>query len=60
LSLRAAMSSIRTRTFQLFEMFSDAESARVYLEGRLWPNGTRCPVCGMGMKRLAVPLRSYS
>jgi transposase-like protein len=35
-------------TFQLFQMFPDAESARVYLESRLWPNGCRCPVCGLG------------
>lgn len=35
-------------TFQLFQMFPDAESARVYLESRLWPNGSRCPVCGLG------------
>src|SRR5712664_133124 len=39
---------ITISTFQLFEMFPDAESARVYLEGRLWPNGPCCPVCGMG------------
>src|SRR5437016_5478121 len=35
-------------TFQLFEMFPDQETARVYLESRLWPNGARCPVCGLG------------
>lgn len=29
-------------------MFPDQESARVYLEGRLWPNGPTCPVCGLG------------
>lgn len=34
-------------TFQLFAMFPDQESARIYLEGRLWPNGARCPVCGL-------------
>jgi len=33
--------------FQLFKMFPDAESARVYLEGRLWPKGPRCPICGL-------------
>jgi hypothetical protein len=31
-------------TFQLFEKFPDAESARLYFESRLWPNGPRCPV----------------
>jgi transposase-like protein len=35
-------------TLQLFELFPDQESARVYLEARLWPNGCRCPVCGLG------------
>jgi len=35
-------------TFELFEIFPDQETARVYLEGRLWPNGPRCPVCGLG------------
>lgn len=34
-------------TFQLFQMFPDAESARVYLESRRWPQGARCPVCGL-------------
>jgi transposase-like protein len=33
-------------TFQLFEMFLDQESARKYLEGRLWANGCKCPRCG--------------
>jgi transposase-like protein len=35
-------------TFELFEMFPDQETARAYLESRLWPNGPRCPVCGLG------------
>lgn len=35
-------------TFQLFAMFPDAESARVYLERNLWPEGPKCPVCGLG------------
>ena len=34
-------------TFQLFQMFPDAESARIYLEARRWPQGPRCPVCGL-------------
>jgi transposase-like protein len=42
------MSKSTISTFQLFEMFPDQESARTYLEGRLWPNGPRCPVCGLG------------
>lgn len=35
-------------TFELFALFPDQESARTYLEGRLWPQGARCPVCGLG------------
>jgi transposase-like protein len=35
-------------TFQLFERFPDQEAARVYIEARLWPNGPKCPVCGLG------------
>src|ERR1700688_5286313 len=42
------MSKSTISTFQLFEMFPDQETARTYLEGRLWPNGPRCPVCGTG------------
>lgn len=42
------MSKSTISTFQLFEMFPDQESARVYLEKRLWPEGTRCPACGLG------------
>ena len=32
-------------TFQLFQMFPDQESARKYLESKLWPNGVKCPFC---------------
>jgi len=39
------MSRSTISTFQLFEMFPDQDSARVYLEGLLWPQGPRCPVC---------------
>jgi len=39
---------ITISTMELFQMFPDAESARVYLEARLWPNGVRCPICGLG------------
>jgi len=42
------MSKSTISTFQLFAMFPDQETARIYLEGRLWPNGPRCPVCGLG------------
>ncbi len=40
------MSRSTISTFQLFEMYPDQESARVYLEARLWPNGPTCPDCG--------------
>lgn len=37
---------ITISTFQLFQMFPDQESARKYIESRLWPNGVTCPFCG--------------
>jgi transposase-like protein len=39
------MSKSTISTFKLFEMFPDEETARQYLEGRLWPNGAVCPDC---------------
>ena len=42
------MSKSTISTFELFAMFPDQETARVYLEGRLWPHGPKCPVCGLG------------
>src|SRR6185437_15724966 len=39
------MSKSTISTFTLFEVFPDQETARVYLEGRLWPNGPFCPDC---------------
>lgn len=32
-------------TFELFKLFPDQETARTYLESRLWPNGVQCPYC---------------
>jgi hypothetical protein len=50
------MSRSTISTFQLFEMFPDAESARLYLESRLWENGVTCPtyilVCLLKSKML--------
>ncbi len=40
------MSRSTISTFKLFELFPDAETARKYLETRLWKNGTMCPECG--------------
>lgn len=39
------MSQSTISTFQLFALFPDSESARTYLEGRLWPSGPVCPDC---------------
>ena len=39
------MSKSTISTFELFQMFPDAESARAYLEAQRWPNGAACPVC---------------
>ena len=39
------MSKSTISTLQLFAMFPDQETARVYLESRLWPNGPTCPAC---------------
>lgn len=33
-------------TFELFQMFPDNDSARVYFEARRWPSGAVCPACG--------------
>jgi transposase-like protein len=40
-----AMSRSTISTFQLFQMFPDEETARIYLESRLWPKGVTCPTC---------------
>src|SRR5438128_11271009 len=47
------MSRSTISTFQLFERFPDQESARLYLEGRLWPNGVVCPAC-KGTERITA------
>lgn len=39
------MSKSTISTFELFQMFPDQESARLYLESRLWPDGVKCPTC---------------
>jgi hypothetical protein len=40
------MSKSTISTFQLFALFPDEGAARVYLEGRIWPDGVKCPDCG--------------
>jgi transposase-like protein len=42
------MSKSTISTFQLFQKYPDVESARKYLESRLWPNGVICPTCKSG------------
>lgn len=45
-------------TRELFELFPDQESARKYIELRLWPEGPVCPRCG-GMDRIGVRKSGY-
>lgn len=52
------MSKSTISTFQLFEMIPDAETARHYLEARLWPNGVVCPVC-KGQDRITARKGGY-
>lgn len=39
-------------------MFPDQESARKYLESRMWPNGAKCPHCG-GHERITARKDGY-
>jgi transposase-like protein len=52
------MSKSTISTFELFAMFPDQETARTYLEGRLWPHGPKCPVCGLG-ERITARAAGY-
>ena len=49
---------ITISTFQLFKLFPDQETARTYLESRLWPKGVRCPCCGLG-ERITTRKNGY-
>lgn len=40
--------NITISAFEMFKLFPDQESARKYLEDRLWPNGVKCPTCKAG------------
>ncbi len=53
------MSRSTISTFQIFELFPDAESARLYLESRLWPNGPICPVCNSSGKVVSLKRVGY-
>lgn len=39
------MSKSTISAYEFFQMFPDQESARLYLEGRRWPDGPVCPLC---------------
>ena len=47
------MSKSTISTLELFAMFPDQETARLYLESRLWPNGPECPTCA-GRERITA------
>jgi len=53
------MSKSTISTFQLFELFPDEPTARLYLESRLWPNGPVCPQCHSGARATARPKGAY-
>src|SRR5579859_4226918 len=40
-------------------MFPDQDSARLYLESRLWPKGAHCPVCGLRDRITARKVAGY-
>ena len=40
------MSKSSISTFELFQRFPDAETARLYFEAARWPDGAVCPACG--------------
>ena len=42
------MSRSTISTFELFALIPDQESARAYLEARLWPRGAICADCAGG------------
>ena len=52
------MSRSTISTFKLFELFPDEETARKYLEDRLWPSGPICPDCKSG-ERINVRKGGY-
>jgi transposase-like protein len=52
------MSQSTISTFELFKLIPDAETARIYLEARLWPNGIICPTCS-GQDRITTRKGGY-
>ena len=53
------MSRSTISTFKVFEMWPDAETARLYLESRLWPSGPVCPGCNSGESVVALKRFGY-
>jgi len=53
------MGSSMITTLELFQMFPDAETARVYMEARRWPDGACCPSCGEARRIHAPRLGIY-
>ncbi len=51
--------NVTISTFQLFKMFPDEQTARTYLESRLWPDGVKCPVCSVGKDRITTRKNGY-
>mgnify|MGYP001609856778 CR=1 FL=1 len=47
------MSQSTISLFELAAMFPNEEAARVYIEGRRWPEGATCPTC-QGRERITV------
>ena len=52
------MSHSTISTFELFQMFPDQESARLYFEGQRWPAGAVCPACNEA-KRIGIRKGGY-
>lgn len=52
------MSKSTISTLQLFALIPDQETARVYLESRLWPEGVSCPTCA-GKDRITTRKGGY-
>jgi transposase-like protein len=52
------MSRSTISTFQLFATFPDEETAREYLEKRLWADGVKCPEC-KGKERITKRKDGY-
>src|SRR3990172_7528910 len=44
--VRIMADKVTISVFELFKMIPNQETARLYLESRLWPEGVKCPVCG--------------